>query len=210
MGYEIVRGPFLLMETVAMLHKYVNGLSFQSAISRQRFFMSTQDYLAQSENMRRLQQMMEHICKDLDRNSPRFRHYFASAGEDPESVCLAQLMIHPFCTLREPELRKNASEICRIWQDLQQRGYWLTSVRNQRTDFPVIACAVSQINGEYRASIGARPSRAMLIRGEKEDGFAACVAENAPTEGNMRGSAAYRSHLIRVLVERSMNQLGGM
>ena len=54
MGYEIVRGPFLLMETVAMLHKYVNGLSFQSAISRQRFFMSTQDYLAQSENMRRL------------------------------------------------------------------------------------------------------------------------------------------------------------
>ena len=70
MGYEIVRGPFLLMETVAMLHKYVNGLSFQSAISRQRFFMSTQDYLAQSENMSRLQQMMEHICKDLDRNSP--------------------------------------------------------------------------------------------------------------------------------------------
>ena len=130
MGYEIVRGPFLLMETVAMLHKYVNGLSFQSAISRQRFFMSTQDYLAQSENMRRLQQMMEHICKDLDRNSPRFRHYFACAGEDPESVCLAHLMIHPFCTLREPELRKNAAEICKIWQDLQQRGYWLTS-RNE-------------------------------------------------------------------------------
>ena len=84
------------------------------------------------------------------------------------------------------------------------------SVRNQRTDFPVLACAVADMNGQYRASIGARPSRAMLICGAKEEGFAAFVAENAPTEGNMRGSAAYRTHLIRVLVERSMTKLGGM
>ena len=85
-----------------------------------------------------------------------------------------------------------------------------SSVRNQRTDFPVLACAVSYMNGQYRASIGARPSRAMLLCSEKSEGFAAFVAENAPTEGNMRGSAAYRTHLIRVLVERSMTELGGM
>ena len=85
-----------------------------------------------------------------------------------------------------------------------------SSVRNQRTDFPVLACAVCCMNGQYRASIGARPSRAMLICSEKREDFAGFVAENAPTEGNMRGSAAYRTHLIRVLVERSVNQLGGM
>ena len=85
-----------------------------------------------------------------------------------------------------------------------------SSVRNQRTDFPVLACAVSRMNGEYRASIGARPSRAMLIRNENADGFAAYVADNAPTESNLRGSAEYRTHLIRVLVERSMQELGGM
>ena len=85
-----------------------------------------------------------------------------------------------------------------------------SSVRNQRTDFPVLACAVSCMNGQYRASIGARPARAMLIRSEKSDGFAAFVAENAPTEGNVRGSAAYRTHLIKVLVERSMANLRGM
>ena len=82
-----------------------------------------------------------------------------------------------------------------------------TSMRNQRTDFPVIACAVACMGGEYRASIGARPGRAMLLRSEKAEGFADFVAENAPTEGNLRGSAAYRTHLIKVLVERS---LGGM
>ena len=85
-----------------------------------------------------------------------------------------------------------------------------TSMRNQRTDFPVIACAVAHMNGEYRASIGARPARAILLRSEEAAGFAAFVAGNAPTEGNIRGSAAYRTHLIRVLVERSMNELGGM
>ena len=85
-----------------------------------------------------------------------------------------------------------------------------SSVRNQRTDFPVLACAVAAMNGEFRASIGARPSRAMLIRSDKMDGFAAFVAENAPTQGNIRGSAAYRTHLIKVLVERAMAELGGM
>ena len=85
-----------------------------------------------------------------------------------------------------------------------------SSVRNQRTDFPVLACAVARMNGEYRASIGARPARAMLVRSAEAEGFAAHVADNAPTEGNMRGSAEYRTHLIKVLVERSMAELGGM
>ena len=74
----------------------------------------------------------------------------------------------------------------------------------------MIACAVAYMNGEYRASIGARPARAMLLRSQQAENFASFVAENTPTEGNIRGSAAYRTHLIKVLVERSMNELGGM
>lgn len=96
-----------------------------------------------------------------------------------------------------------------------------TSMRNQRTDLPVIACGVSQVGGEYRASIGARPARAMVIRDEKgllsgginadsAKAFAEFVAEQAPTEGNVRGSAAYRSHLIKVLTQRAVGELGGI
>ena len=86
-------------------------------------------------------------------------------------------------------------------------------MRNQRTDFPVIACAVSCIDGEYRASIGARPSHAILLSGKTPSSaadFADFVAEHTPTGGNLRGSAAYRTHLIRVLTERCMTELGGM
>ena len=85
-----------------------------------------------------------------------------------------------------------------------------SSVRNQRTDFPVLACAVSCVGSEYIASIGARPARAMVVRSEKIENFAAFVAENVPTEGNVRGSAAYRTHLVKVLVERAVANLRGM
>ena len=43
-----------------------------------------------------------------------------------------------------------------------------TSMRIQRTDFPVIACAVACLNGEYRATVGARPCKAQLYRDENE------------------------------------------
>ena len=95
------------------------------------------------------------------------------------------------------------------------------TMRNQRTDFPVIACAVSRLDGEYRAVIGARPARAMVIRDENallKDGiteesakaFAAFVAEQTSTASNVRGSAQYRTHLIRVLTHRALLELGGM
>ena len=96
-----------------------------------------------------------------------------------------------------------------------------TSMRNQRTDFPVIACAVSQLGDEYRAVIGARPARAMVIRDaegllrggiteESADTFARYVADRAPTGSNVRGSAAYRTHLIKVLTRRAGLELGGL
>ena len=96
-----------------------------------------------------------------------------------------------------------------------------TAMRNQRTDFPVIACAVSRLAGEYRAVIGARPARAMVIRDEEKlladglneesaEAFARYVAGKAPTGSNVRGSAAYRTHLIRVLTRRAGLELGGL
>lgn len=96
-----------------------------------------------------------------------------------------------------------------------------TSMRIQRTDFPVLACAVSQVDGEYRAVLGARPARAMIVRdvenllsesvtAESAAAFAGYAADHTPTDSNMRGSAAYRTHLIKVLVQRALTQLGGM
>lgn len=94
------------------------------------------------------------------------------------------------------------------------------SMRNQRTDFPVLTCAVSNLNGTYRAAIGARPSKALLIcdeqnlaageiNADRAKAFAAYAEEKVPTGSNVRGSATYRTHLIRVLTERCVLKLGG-
>ena len=96
-----------------------------------------------------------------------------------------------------------------------------SSVRIQRTDFPVLTCASSIINGEYKTAIGARPGKAMLFTDEtgilsngltessiKE--FANLMSDTVPTESNNRGSKEYRSHLAGVLTTRNLTKLGGL
>ena len=94
------------------------------------------------------------------------------------------------------------------------------SMRNSRTDFPVLTCALSRMDGEYRAVYGARPARAMVLRDEESilsggitpdsaRAFARYAADHVPTGSNTRGSAAYRTHLIEVLTRRGLLELGG-
>ena len=79
------------------------------------------------------------------------------------------------------------------------------SVRIQRTDFPVLTCATSIIDGEYKIVIGARSGKARLYNDEKSilaDGItqesAAALAKElsklVPTSSNSRGSKTYRSN----------------
>lgn len=95
------------------------------------------------------------------------------------------------------------------------------SMRRSRTDFPVLACAFSRMEGEFRAIYGARPGRAMVLRDEagilsrgitpdSARAFARYAAEHVPTGSNSRGSAAYRTHLINVLTQRGLLELEGV
>lgn len=101
------------------------------------------------------------------------------------------------------------------------------SQRNTKTDFPVLCCTASLIDGRARTVIGARPQRAMIIEDEKGllqglenmeqeekkkavDAFALYASEHTPTGSNMRGSKEYRSHLVKVLTKRAWEKTGGL
>ena len=95
------------------------------------------------------------------------------------------------------------------------------TMRVQRTDLPVLTCAFSHIGGEYRAVIGARPGRAMVLRDQEgllaggitpdsARAFAEWAARHTPTGSNVRGRAAYRTHLVKVLVRRAALEVGGI
>ncbi|MBQ0079198.1 MAG: FAD binding domain-containing protein [Eubacterium sp.] len=92
------------------------------------------------------------------------------------------------------------------------------AIRRIRTDFPALTCAVSCVDGQYRAAVGARPAKARLILDEDNilaDGitqasataFGEAVADKLNYSTNMRGSAEYRKMTTPVLVRRALMQI---
>ena len=80
------------------------------------------------------------------------------------------------------------------------------TLRNQATDFPVIAVAVAKWDENYHVSIGARPAKAAVVTVNAiED--AAEIAGRFTYGSNLRGSAEYRQHVAGVFVKRLYQRL---
>lgn len=95
-----------------------------------------------------------------------------------------------------------------------------SAMRNQSTDFPVLTCALSDIDGTYKAVLGARPSQAKVYYDDEKilsnglddsaiTKFADALSTVVKTQSNVRGSKEYRSHLVKVLVQRGLTDLRG-
>ena len=80
------------------------------------------------------------------------------------------------------------------------------TVRNQATDFPVIAVAVAKWDEKYHVSIGARPAKAAVVTVDTLDDTSE-IAEKFKYGSNLRGSAEYRQHVAGVLVKRLHQRL---
>lgn len=94
--------------------------------------------------------------------------------------------------------------------------------RHARTDFPILTCAVSFIDGKWQAAVGARPARAELVADDESiiasgasiseaeaAAFGNHVAQQLSFGTNMRGSAEYRRQIAAVLVRRAVLKAGG-
>ncbi len=119
------------------------------------------------------------------------------------------------------EKKKNKDIVLSVIIRKQARKVRYLSVRQTKTDFPVLTCAVvtGDVHGKecWYFSIGARPMRAALV--EKEwaipenvskdqlTAYAKEVADSFEYSSNMRGSAEYRKHLAQVLVGRAMESI---
>ena len=102
-----------------------------------------------------------------------------------------------------------------------KRKFRYASIRQTKTDFPMIACSVvtGMVHGKetWYFSVGARPMKAALLEKQWEipaDASEAMIADYAGqaasefTYGsNMRGSAEYRRHLAEVLIRREMTSI---
>lgn len=87
------------------------------------------------------------------------------------------------------------------------------SMRNTKTDFPVLTAAVCHTKESWRIAVGARPGRAALYQLTLPEGSVpdAAQAADAFTYGsNLRGSDRYRRHLAQVLIRRAVKELEEM
>lgn len=93
------------------------------------------------------------------------------------------------------------------------------SHRMTETDFPVLTCAVSCLDGKYSVVLGARPKQAFLVdqvelvhpADENEvQAFAEKVVSQVEFGSNMRGSKEYRTALAKVLIKRCVQELVAM
>jgi len=118
------------------------------------------------------------------------------------------------------KMEKDRDILVRLIVKKTSGGCAYESMRNSRTDFPTLTCAAGIVNGEYRLAIGARPMKAVVLRDEQgllssgvtaesAKAFADFAAERITTDSNVRGTAAYRTHLIRVLTQRALMELEG-
>ena len=80
-----------------------------------------------------------------------------------------------------------------------QIGY--ETLRNEATDFPVLAVAVAKWDDTYHVSVGARPAKAALVTTEKIEN-ANEVAGLFTYGSNFRASKEYRRYIAGVLIQR--------
>ena len=99
-------------------------------------------------------------------------------------------------------VKKSAKNICYLAQ------------RHARTDFPILTCAVSCTDGQWKAVVGARPQRAQVVYDENKllseinektaADFALAVSDKLTFGSNMRSSGEYRQMIAPVLVRRAI------
>lgn len=137
MKVEIVRGPFILLETVEMLYKFVNGVSFRSILTQRRPTAETEPDERLVRRLEQLQSIMEETCKDLDPQDAGLQRFFAGVetGEKDRTVCLARFMICSFCFLEHTDLEESASHIRKTWHKLQNNGSWINHCSSMRLRF---------------------------------------------------------------------------
>lgn len=125
MSFRIIHEPFMLPETVSMLYKYVNGIRLTDLMRQWKLTPDHKKCDPRIRKLTRLQEIMDQVCADVDRDDPFMQLYFGHVECGCENVCLAQLLTDSFCTLSCPDLTENIAEICRNWDQLRQRGYWI-------------------------------------------------------------------------------------
>ena len=127
MEYEIIREPFLFMETMDLLYKHVNRISFASLWVRNHEPSGTDREKMMGQRLELLQNIMDEVCVNLDGSTPALRYFFEETNKEPSNsqIFLAKYMISAFMDFRRPGFDETIRDILLEWQTMREKGAWL-------------------------------------------------------------------------------------
>ena len=111
------------------------------------------------------------------------------------------------------EMKFNNDILLSIIVDKKPLKVAYQTIRNQSTDFPVLTCATSVVDGKALVSVGARPVHAVVYDVNLDDGIDSVADEimaKVETKSNGRASAEYRKRMTKVLVKRCLKEMEGI
>lgn len=142
MAYNIVRDHYLLYETIELLFRFTNGISYRSLLSMQMDADTAAEPDWAIRQAEELQCILEETCQELSTQDPQLRKFFGKVamGDKQEATCLARLLVFSFFTLKTKDFWENVSEIRKNWWYLQQKGAWIQNYNIMGLDFTFGGC----------------------------------------------------------------------
>jgi len=110
--------------------------------------------------------------------------------------------------------------LVRIIVKKEKAAFAYQCARLTKTDFPLLTCSAAKTETGLRLNIGARPGKPVAVnlpeelaktelKAESIEAIAEFAAGTITTETSNRGTAEYRTHLIKVLSKRALTELEG-
>lgn len=121
MSYEIIRKPFMLLETAGMLFKYVNQISLQSSLNKEKLANRQQRSRELNHRAGWLEEILYKVCKGLNPQEPILQRYFKKLELELVDACLAYFLLYSF-TGAQSGYWQAVEEVKNTWRKMQKAG----------------------------------------------------------------------------------------
>ena len=127
MAYQIDRRTFILYETVEMLYKYVNGISFCDIAESMARLYGDAFPAAFTQRLQCLERISREGCAVRDVQNPTVQRYFRRFETDAvrDNMCLAKAMTLAFYLYEAPEPEEEVRHLKERWRCMQRQGFRL-------------------------------------------------------------------------------------
>lgn len=121
------RKPYLLYETVGMLVKYVNRISFlEIRDTMQRLYRGCFDEVW-NRRLECLQTITDEVCGDLNREDEEIQYFFSrrEVGNNRDATTMARVMTTSFLQYLDHSLEGETQVLKTTWEQMQSVGFRL-------------------------------------------------------------------------------------